>query len=353
VISKNRTYLNFAMPTVMIEGARKFSLLFYMLMWLSAVEVMLEYRHHSKGYNTPIFGKIEKIALGEGGSKVNGPTEGFPFRSKIVSLERAEIPVVWFSSASYAEHSSFQVSDIFPTICCHQASCIPLNASRAGMNIMDNVYDLERFSEAKKATYFVLYQMSGDILSLQASAFGGRKKSSVIEKNAIFGLQDRFKTFLLRTSLHVHLKEYLAATLKLQGPLEPSLTASEKASFEHALGVFLDSVEMLGGQPILVTFATMYAAENYQDMPYGIKTSFMRYGNQLSISGWMKTVREFNNVIREVGKSRDIPIVDIEPIMTGRAELFVDYVHFSELGHKVIAREIANKIIQMQDANDI
>ena len=85
-------------------------------MWLSAVEVMLEYRHHSKSYNTPIFGKIEKTALGGGGSKVNGLTEGFPFRSKIVSLERAEIPVVWFLSASYAEHSSFQVSNISPQL---------------------------------------------------------------------------------------------------------------------------------------------------------------------------------------------------------------------------------------------
>ena len=189
---------------------------------------------------------------------MSGPTEGFPFRSKTVSLERAEIPLVWFSSASYAEHSSFQVSDIFPTICCHQASCMPLNASRSCMNIMDNVYDLEKFSEAKKATYFVLYQMSGDILSLQATAFGGRKKGSVIEKNAIFGLQDRFKTLLFRTSLHVHLKEYLAATIKLQGPLEPFLTATEKASFEDALGVFLDSMEMLCGQPILVAFATTF-----------------------------------------------------------------------------------------------
>ena len=77
-------------------------------MWLSAVEVMLEYRHHSKSYNTPIFGKIEKTALGGGGSKVNGLTE--------VSLERAEIPVVWFLSASYAEHSSFQVSNISPQL---------------------------------------------------------------------------------------------------------------------------------------------------------------------------------------------------------------------------------------------
>ena len=39
------------------------------------------------------------------------------------------------------------------------------------MNIMDNVYDLERFSEAKKGTYFVVYQMSGDVLSCQATAF--------------------------------------------------------------------------------------------------------------------------------------------------------------------------------------
>lgn len=104
---------------------------------------------------------------------------------------------------------------------------------------------------------------------------------------------------------------------------------------------------MLGGQSIVVTFATMYAAENYQDMPYGIKAWFMRYGNQLLISGWMKTVREFNNVIR------DIPIVDIEPIMNGKSEFFVDYVHFIELGHKVVAREIANKIIQIQDSDDV
>lgn len=108
------------------------------------------------------------------------------------------------------------------------------------MNIMDNVYDLERFSEAKKATYFVLYQMSGDILSLQASAFRGSEMGSIIEKNAVLGLQDRFKTLLLRTSLHKQLKDYVAGTIKLQGPLEPSFTASEKAYLEDTLGVYLD-----------------------------------------------------------------------------------------------------------------
>ncbi|TQV71750.1 hypothetical protein FKG94_19060 [Exilibacterium tricleocarpae] len=319
----------------------------FILFWLLAAELVLEFRHYKKGFNTPIFGQAQGDNLQPATAPQHGPTPEFPFRSHFVNTEDATRPTVWFASASYAEHISFPVDSIFPTIACTLANCTPLNASRAGISIRQNIDDLQQFGQQFTPDFVILYQMSGDVLALQKldASIDTGVPSPTSEQTSII---ETIRNKLARFSSHIHLKEYLGGTIKLNGPLKASLSAHQISEFEKLVNTFVDRAEALQATPVLATFATMYSADNVHQMPYGIRTSFMRYGNKLSIEGWVNAISVLNDSLRKVAAQRNIPIVDLEPLMTGKTELFVDYVHFNKQGHQLIGRTLAQSLSLME-----
>ncbi len=58
---------------------------------------------------------------------------------------------------------------------------------------------------------------------------------------------------------------------------------------------------------------------------------------------------EYNNIIEKVAKKRDLPLIDLKADFErlGREKLFVDHCHPNQTGHRIIAEQFTDKILEI------
>lgn len=357
---------------------RSFRILAWIAAWLVLLEVALEVRAHARGWDTLLFGDATPAA--EDAETDFGPTDDFPFRSRVVPRDAPPGTTrIWLGSSSYAEDVRQPPDRLFlalaeDTLRARGFDVQMLNSSRGGATSVDNLADLLVQADAWDVDVAVLYQMTNDIDALTRFVFEGDPESDAIvddDLRDVFALspaeRDRSATVDLdpeprpvndrimasiqqvfeATSTYAQLKNQITSRLTRGRVLAARLGDDGNALFIRRVEAFLDACDDLGVRPVLCTFATSHTAETLDAMPADSVDNLFRYNIHLSVRGWIASVAELNDALRELAERRDVPLIDLAAELTGRADLFRDFTHFSREGHEAVARVFADGLAEV------
>jgi hypothetical protein len=56
----------------------------------------------------------------------------------------------------------------------------------------------------------------------------------------------------------------------------------------------------------------------------------------------------YNGLLRKIAVDENIPLIDLEKILNGKTDKFIDFVHFNEAGHHVVANYIATEMTRIK-----
>lgn len=320
------------------------------VMWCLACLVLLEslaeFRAHSRGFTTIIFGSFprEKVPTTESSSP-SGTNEVVV--ADTVKKKPGEMRY-WIASSSHAEDVYLSREVIFPSRLeqLFQKPGIPvvvINASRAGMDIEANRADLESRGINLKPDVVVLYQMSLQITKL-SKQFLSRNQPDP-NKVKSFGTSKPARPSWItqlyeNTSLYALLKGNVSTRLTAQRVLADSLGQQAELEFERQVKEFVTSVRKLRAEPVLCTFATSHTQRNMPHVPGEVTDFLFRYNVYLSLSGWFETLSRFNQILKRLADEEHLRLVDLDAVLSGHPEYFRDFVHFTPEGHQKVAETI-------------
>lgn len=327
---------------------------------LALFEIGLEYRAYKRGYSTLLFGATgEKTDNPGSAANDYGPTPSFPFRSWIVSQNRpSDVFRLWLASASHAEDNFLPAETIFPNLISSELSpegiqVQVLNASRAGSSIAENTERLVIETQNWQPDIAILYSMSLDISILCSAAIANQdaiSKVEVIKEGPeLDNSKKRPNVFIRlyeRTTIYAVFKEFMGGRIAQQRILLDDLGPVAQNSFRDLITDFITNCRMNDIEPVLCTFATSHDSASISQLPQSYKSSLFRYNIYLSIPGWMKTVDDYNRLLREIASDSNVLLVDLAREIGGHPEYFRDFIHFSPQGHQAMATNIASALKQ-------
>lgn len=352
------------------ENFHKIAPAYYILACLLAIELGLQGAHHLKqklgSFNTAARAAEVTTTIPSNGFKspsvhpatvaktLFGPTDSFPFRSEIVTPEKAaEADLsIWIASASHGKDTNYPPEVIFPNNICSLLSsstkkCIVLNASSSGTGVQGNLDTFTADYGTWKPKYVLLYQMSIDLIDLSGVYLGNGIVDSGSKSNRAAHdtpFTQRINAYLNRyfqnTFIYRDAREFIGSTTLLSAPLANGLPAAANHEFREMLEHFVTTVRKEGATPVLCTFAASFNLSNENSMNYRTRTWMLFWDEYLSPHGWLQTIATWNNIIRSVAKQRGLPLVDLAKQIGGHPYLFKDPVHFTEEGHLAVARAI-------------
>jgi len=320
-----------------------------LVLLIASVETLLEVRHYYRGFDTLLFGKRAPSVSSEAtlSTSTFGPTPTFPFRSLIPKNNTEQLRSIWIASASHAEHIRFPADALFPNLICAHIKptepCFVVNGSKAGMNIDSNLALLGEWKNSVKPKTAMLYQMAIFLADEQSSS---TKEDSIQTEKAstphtFDAAMKPLHTMLQSSSLYLHISEYITANLEIYGPRDATLPGIE-AEYAKKLKTFITYCNNNNIEPVLTTFAIAHHSNNLHIAKRSFLTTLIRQNKKLSVKGYIDTVEKLNATIRTVALDYNVRYVDIAKRIGGQPEYFVDFVHFNQAGHKVVAQEIAN-----------
>jgi hypothetical protein len=341
---------------------RKLFILLFVLCILFVSEIALEWREHVRGYRSPLFpSQFEEQIVREGppGIREGGfadwgdsSSETFPFRSRKLDMKNGtKANRIWIISSSMTEDIYLAPSEIWPNIADSilegqgTGSYVILNAAKVGMDIDDGLRKLEKYYQNFRPDIVILYEMSNTInKNVQKIFKENRNEENWQEtKNPVWG-------GMLRESVLLSKANGLVKPLLVGNKiLEDSVGNEGKEFYISRLLECKRVCEALNIRLIICTFATKVGKN---DCPLAIARSVsfcFNYNTYLSVAGWLATVRELNDEIREFGQTHDVKIIDLEKRITGKEELFRDYVHFSKKGHQEIGKTVALELLESRN----
>lgn len=319
--------------------------LFWLAAFLFAGEVALEARANRRGFDTLLFGS--RAADTPGTATGYGPTGEFPFRSPIRETP-ADGLTVWVASSSYGEDPIYPIDSIFPNRLAPllEASLgrpvVVLNRSRAGIGIPVNLHELRAGAAAWDPDLVLLYQLTNDLGVLSDPA---QRFLPVLPPDAEPGPRsprDHIRATWERTTLFQLMRGNATPLLTAQRMLPERIDPVADSIFRSRIEEFVDLVREVGATPVLVTMAT--SAADPDDIPPVVRLWTLQWAPNLSPEAYLRTLRRWNDDIRAVAAQRGVPLVDLEAALAGRPELFRDFAHFNEVGHRVAAEVIAARI---------
>ena len=96
---------------------------------------------------------------------------------------------------------------------------------------------------------------------------------------------------------------------------------------------------------IVSTFVIPLNNDNFKKDPERFR-NLLRFTQTLTYKGILDANIKYNNAIKELAEKENIPLVDSDKIMSLSLEYFDDYVHFNDKGAFLMAKNIANYIIE-------
>ena len=315
---------------------------FFLLM----VEVPLEWRAHRRGWDTPLFGHQEP----EGGPSERaddqwGPTADFPFRSRVHPVERTPgVARIWVASASYAMGDNVATRYVFPVrvedlLRQRGLDCEVLNAGRVGQTVAGNIEELRREGARWKPDLVLLYQMSTDVDNLTRGILApdvAAAEDAETQESTWF----QPGRWLEHTATQPVLKSAISARLTKARVLHDSLGQEGEDRFVRRLDRFLQTVRDLGARPVLSTFAVSHERDHPDDLPLHV----YRYNIRLSRQGWHDSLDRWHLRLRQLAAEQGVPLVEVRAAVSGRDDLFVDFVHLTEAGHERVAYVLAKAL---------
>lgn len=354
---------------------RTFRVFAWIAVWLLLAEVALELRAYSRGWPTVLFGDATPPA--ESSASEYGPTDRFPFRSRIYP-ERAEDGTtrIWLGSSSYAEDVRQPPDRLFislaeTTLHAKEYDIEVFNSSRGGLTVIDNLRDLTGSHDRWGFDMAVLYQMTNDMDALTSFVFAGQPDQvpvdlglqsflveealradepsmvtvEIAEQDSRPSINERVMSSVQRafesTSAYAQAKNQITSRLVPSRVLASRLGDDGNALFFARIHAFIDACLERDIQPVLCTFPTSHTAETAHSMPSDSVGNLFRYNIYLSVLGWIASVAELNEGLRAIAAEREVPIFEMAEAVTGRSDLFRDFTHLNREGHEVVSQILA------------
>ena len=286
-----------------------------------------------------------------------GPTSSFPFRSRIIPMKRQPgTHRYWVASSSHAEDYYLPPSMTFPVILERllreeRGDAAVLNASRAGIDIPENVNDIKRWGEQWRPDYVILYQLSMTISSIAKRTLAGTRAQGAPALNhaaKAVGPITWMNRLVEMTTIYANVKGQISARIGANRVLANDLGLQGEQEFSAMLQDFIDTTRVIGSVPVLTTFATSNTRKHLAVFPKDIALGLFKYSSFLSVEGWVTSVERLNAVIRRIAAQERIMLIDVEGAVSGRPEFFRDFVHFTPAGHEAVARTMRDALMELE-----
>jgi hypothetical protein len=320
----------------------------WIALYLAVIEVGLEYRAHTRGYDTLLIHRAAAtVPSGTAKHAEYGPTLAFPFRSAVVTPAKVSgVRRVWIASSSHAEDTGLPAADIFPNRLgqrLSEAGCPTqvINASRAGQTLTGHTKLAQSEGDRWQPDIVVLYQMSNDIGRITRIICEHRAAESPAASAAELPGVPLADRLVEQTSTWPLLKTNLTPLLIRQRVLRDELGDEADRIFESQLRELIAAWKSHHATPVLCTFATSHDSRNVDAAPLDTVNTILRYNMHLSMRGWVKTVEKWNTIIRRVAGDEKLAVIDVNAAVAGKTRYFRDFVHFTREGHDVVARTLA------------
>ncbi|NOS78343.1 MAG: hypothetical protein HOP35_10390 [Nitrospira sp.] len=303
------------------------------------------------GFSLP----AQSVSQQQQGNSEFGPTPAFPFRSRIVPLERESgNHRYWVASSSHAEDIYLPPPMIFPNVLERflkegKINSVVLNASRAGIDIPGNVDDLKRWGGQWKPDYAILYQMSLSIGSIAKHVLGSPKQvASVKASDVKEGPVTWINRLVEKTTIYANVKGQITARIGASRVLANGLGQQAEQEFTAMLRDFIGAARSIGSVPVLTTFATSYTRKHLGEIPQDIALGLFKYSSVLSVEGWVASVEQFNVAVKRVATEERVLLIDVESAVAGHPEFFRDFVHFTPAGHEAVAKAMGMALLHFE-----
>ena len=320
--------------------------IFWTIFILLLIELTLEYRASIRGYDSLLFKPHSDPVLSR--DRIDqthdyGPTAEFPFRSRVISPEKDPgVRRVWIASASHAEDVRMPPDQIFPSLLESQLNkeglpCQVINASQAGFRLSDNARMLESLGPDWQPEVVIVYQMSMDLVSNYKFNTG----MLPIDPSPTHGLGNSFgkwmQRYLEKTTTYELLKGNLTVRLNEAASFASEAPRLDQTAFISEINDLANVCRRLGARMYVCTFAF---SNPRGDFPREYVLALQKWAPGLSPNGWVVTIEDWNEAIRDGAKN--FRVIELDRELSGSPSLFRDPVHFSAEGHRRVAKELGS-----------
>ena len=130
-------------------------------------------------------------------------------------------------------------------------------------------------------------------------------------------------------------------------PAQSSPVAWGLRQYRLNLDLLVDGSRDIGAIPLLITEATLVAPGNGPGEKARIHYEYQSMDHDALIGAFQDLYR----AVREVGRDKNVAVLDLAARLNGRPELFEDQVHTTPLGSRTIAAEVAEFLNKVMDRN--
>lgn len=102
---------------------------------------------------------------------------------------------------------------------------------------------------------------------------------------------------------------------------------------EVTLRTFVDLVRNAGGKPVLMTEARLVTRQNTEEEKKKIQYEYQKLVPEALREAYEKA----DETIKRIAAERNVPLIDASAEMTGNSAYFLDHVHLTEEGSKILA----------------
>jgi hypothetical protein len=128
-----------------------------------------------------------------------------------------------------------------------------------------------------------------------------------------------------------------------RGTVYQTLPEGNVERFRSELTEAIDDLVSHGVFPIVITHATRFGP-NFQYEDPEMLLNWRRFNPGLKESGFADMERRTNRVVREIAAEKGVGFVDAAGIVPPGPEYFQDFVHFTDAGAEVLAKQTATVI---------
>lgn len=236
-----------------------------------------------------------------------------------------------------------------------------INASWAGSTLISLYPRLKWILEEYQPDLVILYEMSNTI-NQYSQKIRGRSGSEAEGKNqsnsggsttevqvanyslmSLYGIREKFAKTFGETVVYAYLKATLGVqTVAFMSKVDGLGSIGEKWYLSD-LQDLLNLCRKHNAQLVLSDFLTIADNCASERASSHIRECF-RYNTLLSEQGWSNTLSRFNQIGREFSDQERLPFLSARRTVRCTSECFRDFSHFTEQGHKLMGKAMADSI---------
>lgn len=120
-------------------------------------------------------------------------------------------------------------------------------------------------------------------------------------------------------------------------------------SFKQRLKKLVRESQEAANLVAIATFSYKIRREQTREGQVKAANSALYYMPYMSIEGLLDGYEEYNRVIREIARETDVLLIEGETDIPGNDTYFVDSIHFTDAGSKLMAKRISDALLNSND----